>query len=621
MRPTAAAHLSSRTLRAGIAALCLLAVAGVTAWFVRHPQHGDEPPPAPDDGAAGARRYADALGTAQKALADGKAEQAVAALEGCEPSRRGWEWYALQRLSRGMPPAVELGSSEGGPLVTYLASGGGRVAFLLGAGTETARLRVHDLRTGRLLLELPPVGEAGPGKDFRLHGLSPDGRQVALGTPTQVFTHNVPVQMIDPFPRRYDPLGLPGMADRSRPLVVVGVRPVQEVVSGSFINFDVLTREVLAEEKAGMAAVAFSPDGRRFARANEVGGVQVSGGEPGLALTANGQKAVTALAFSPDGAFLAAGCNDGSYLVWELSTKKVVAGPFELKVGGVGVRVQIKDRQVCVTELVKGGAAEAHGGIRVNDIIEAAANPEGEMVPLEGAALEEFTKIGRGQPGEKVRLRVKPVAGGEARTVEITRAVLPNLGVGRLAFSPDGKQLAAVVNGSVAVRAWASGRQTALIHGVGWPATWTPDGRLLLARTGQVIVVETENGRELCALPGLADTITGLACLDNGKLAVVGHSGKSLTCRVLDTTGSPDDRPAAAGEAAQPRPDVEEALADLTAVIDAGKALPKTERARLLYQRGLLRAEKGDYAAAKRDLDAAFALDESLRKASRRGMD
>jgi hypothetical protein len=592
-----------------MAVLCLAIVAGVTVWFFNTPWRRNEPAPSPtpDPGgeAAKARRYPEALARAQKALADGKVEEAVAALENCEPGRRGWEWYALHRLSRGTPAAVELGSDAPGPMVTYLAAEGGRVAFLLGAGTEQARFRVHDLRTGGPVLELPPTGEAGPGKEFRLHGLSADGRQLALGTPQQVFTRQVPVKVFDRF----------GQA------VVIGMRQVQEVVSGSFINFDVLTREVLKEEKVGTAAVAFSPDGRRFAHGNEGGGVQVSGGEQGLDLTFVGQKTVTGLAFSPDSAFLAAGCNDGSYLVWELSTKKVVAGFFDLKVGGVGVAVQLKDRQVCVVQLVQGGAAEAQGGIRVNDIIEAVTNPEGEMVPLEGAALEEFTKIGRGQPGEKVRLRVKPVAGGEARSVEITRAVLPNLGVGRLAFSPDGKQLAAVGNGSVAVRDWASGRQTALIHGVGWPATWTPDGRLLLARAGKVIVVETENGRELCALPGLADTITGLACLDDGKLVVVGHSGKSLTCRVLDTTGAPDDRPMAAGEATRPRPDVEEALADLTAVIEAGNALPKTERARLLYQRGLLLTEKADYAAAKRDLDAAFHLDPALKKESLRGKD
>jgi hypothetical protein len=206
-------------------------------------------------------------------------------------------------------------------------------------------------------------------------------------------------------------------------------------------------------------------------------------------------------------------------------------------------------------------------------------------------------------------VRLKLRRGNEEKEVEIVRTALSVAPIARLAFSPDGRQLAVNALGSITV--WEPGQGSAgpLIHGLGWAMAFTPDGRLLAGRDGVVVVFDPPTGREVCQLPGLGGAILDLACAHDGRLAVLSQSGHDLRCHLLDVTALDDTPPRADGPGADRR----QVIRDLTAAIESGKEKDAHALARLYHERGLLLAEEGDVAAAKRDLDRAVELDPAFK--------
>jgi WD40 repeat protein len=67
-------------------------------------------------------------------------------------------------------------------------------------------------------------------------------------------------------------------------------------------------------------AVAFSPDGKRLASADEGGGVKVWDAQTGqelLTLEGHAQQSGNGMAFSPNGHWLASGGEDGTVKIWD----------------------------------------------------------------------------------------------------------------------------------------------------------------------------------------------------------------------------------------------------------------------------------------------------------------
>lgn len=79
-----------------------------------------------------------------------------------------------------------------------------------------------------------------------------------------------------------------------------------------------------------------------------------------------------------------------------------------LKLEGIGAALQSDDGYTIVKNIVKGGAAEADGRLKVEDKIVAVANGTGEFVDVIEMKLTKVVDMIRGKAGTKVRLKVLP---------------------------------------------------------------------------------------------------------------------------------------------------------------------------------------------------------------------
>jgi WD40 repeat protein len=546
--------------------------------------------------------YRQALAEAHTALAAGQRDRAAERLDGCDPAQRRWEWYILRRLCVEAPAALTLASTDA-TTQGVLSRDGRRAAFLYNPSAKGTSLHVFDTADGRQVMEVPQ--QPGADGDLLFDGLflSPDGRRLALCAADRTATHQERV----PGVFRVQPLPGWDLMGRRRVDISPATREVHETMLGGSFSLDILTREMLeTHDKGGVTAAAFSPDGRLRAR-GAGNALSLIEGKHESALSGLPSGQLTRLAFSPDSTRLAAGFSEAGVVVWDVKTLKPLGPPMRVELGGIGVQVEAKDGALLVKDVLSGQAAAKEGTIKAGDRILAVSGPDAKMVSMEAAPLLEFMHLGRGRVGTQVVVTVRQ--GDQEKAATLVRGPLNSVPVLGLAFSPDGRRLAADVSGSVAV--WDLERKglEAVVHGVGWAMAFTPDGRLLVDRGGTLIGLDAD-GDEVCVVPGLGHVIVDMACLHDGRLGVLARAGRDLKYHLLSAAALDENPP----RRAAPGGDRRQAIRDLTALIEGGKEKDAKALARLHHQRGLLLAEEGDFAAAKRDLDTALKLDQNLEK-------
>ena len=97
----------------------------------------------------------------------------------------------------------------------------------------------------------------------------------------------------------------------------------------------------------------------------------------------------------------------------------------KLELKGIGATLRPDDGTTVVETLVPGGAAELDGRIKIGDQIVAVAQDDGSSpVETQDMKLKDVVKMIRGTPGTRVKLHVKPKAGGAIQIYEITRALI-----------------------------------------------------------------------------------------------------------------------------------------------------------------------------------------------------
>jgi WD40 repeat protein/tRNA A-37 threonylcarbamoyl transferase component Bud32 len=269
-------------------------------------------------------------------------------------------------------------------------------------------------------------------------------------------------------------------------------------------------------QRAGFQAVtrgafAFSPDGRRLLANDKDGKVWLidpaTGRSVGRPLGHLGS--VTAVAYSPDGALVAA-AGPAGVKVWDVRSRRERAalkaeGPRALDFSPDGRVLAVGGEKGLVTlwEIQSNAAAalphpEAHGPVRVSAL---AFSRDGRTLAVG------TTTAGIALWDVAARRRTTHLVGPEPRS---------------LAFAPDGKTLASAH--AFGARLWdvGVGKSRTTLPGAARSVAFTPDGQTLaVGRDDQGVELwDVGTGQLRASLPGYSRQVTHVAFLaDGGKLA------------------------------------------------------------------------------------------------------
>jgi WD40 repeat protein len=459
-------------------------------------------------------------------------EQSAELLEAAGPeSLRGWEWRYLHRRANSHLARFALGQEP--TQVRYLPDGE-RVIALCGTAC-----RVWDGHTVRPLGAAPPLPEGVTASTF----LSPDGSRWAavVERSLRVYEAATGRQLIE-FNRTYD-AGAGGCfsPDNSRLAVATD--------ENSALIYDLATRTVvrtLALPEERLVKMAFSADGRLLAGGGATGSAyvwDVTTDRPPVSLGGNGDS-VSALAFRPDGGVLA------------------VANQWNrLKLFNTGDGKELREMRgqwygVNALDFSPDGQRLATACEDLTVRVWAAATGD-ELLTIRGHT-EDVSCLHFSQDASRL------VTADRAGVVSVWTLISPQEhwalkgrsgnGVDYVAFSPDGRRLAAGELGGT-VRIWEpeTGRlllDLGLSQGVLSGLAFSPDGSTLATathvpdRSPGVVLWDVNTGRRLRSLvPGDAQpgvTLFGLAFSPDGRRLALGGSDKVI--RIIDLRGQEADR-------------------------------------------------------------------------------
>jgi RNA polymerase sigma factor (sigma-70 family) len=332
------------------------------------------------------------------------------------------------------------------------------------------------------------------------------------------------------------------------PIGAVALSPDGRVLAGrggpggSLRLWEVATGKLLAEgkgEPAGVACLAFSPDGKRVASGGSDNQLRLWDAASGRALWArpSATGCVSAVAFSPDGKTLAA-VEDRAVSLWDADTGQREPRRWAQERPLLsGVAFSPDGRTLAVAS---GQPPDARGRDCVVCLLDVATFQEVRQLAPEKQGVVNAIQSVAIAPGGKVLATGN--GSGEVRLwdmgtgKELRRCQGGRCFAGALGFSADGKMLAAV--DGVLVRLWdtASGKERAPVEGghrrgVSTVA-FTPDGRTLISSGWDGSV------REWDAATGEQRRLIWPAGGDSGECALVGAASAvapdSKTLALLD---------------------------------------------------------------------------------------
>jgi WD40 repeat protein len=382
-------------------------------------------------------RRRDYIGCVNLALSEclnNNVARALDLLAGCPKDLRGWEWdYAWRQCHLELRTFRESGQTLNG---VAFSPDGTRVASVTGAydwaQPAEGDLVVRDVVTGREIF-----ARRHDASGFRGVAFSPDGRWIATGNASDLVIWNAATgeeefRLHDLTNCAYPVLSLAFSPDSRR--IIAGYGEFKRAQGVGHAKLWDLTSRTFIEripDRATVYSVAFSHDGRKAALASD-GLVEVCDVEaPTRSIRAlRGHTGyVHAVAFSPDGLYLASGGLDRALRLWDCVTGNEIRTFFghEGVIRGLAFRPDgrwlisaSEDKSLKLWEVASGRPlADFHGHTGFASCV--AFGPDGQLL----------------------------ASGGEDHTVKVWLATSsPHLTftghsgfVAGLAFSPDGRRI------------------------------------------------------------------------------------------------------------------------------------------------------------------------------------
>jgi WD40 repeat protein/serine/threonine protein kinase len=151
---------------------------------------------------------------------------------------------------------------------------------------------------------------------------------------------------------------------------------------------------------------------------------------------------IRAIHVAEDGQTIATAAEDGTIRTWNLEAGRPESVVRFLP-GVIGMVLKADPQGIITIASVQEGLPAARSGeIRQGDQLVSVAHEDREAVSVQGLPVPKVLDLLRGPPGSGVTLRTVRPSTGEARTVALRRAELPQRWGHHVRFSPDGRWLA-----------------------------------------------------------------------------------------------------------------------------------------------------------------------------------
>jgi len=252
-------------------------------------------------------------------------------------------------------------------------------------------------------------------------------------------------------------------------------------------------------------------------------------------LTGHNQR-VTSVAFCPDGRLLASGSRDVTVRLWEVATGRevrsmsghgagndvtgVAFSPDGLRLASVSMTRGVSGPRIIIWDVATGRQVLAVARFLAGDVLCVAFSPDGQLLAagLDGAG----TIIVGARSGQEIWSSQHPKPGA-APPFEVSTIVHA------VAFSPDGRLVAAAATAGSALFEVASGRAWRLLPGSVGSVTFSPDGRLLAGGgDGRVTLWEVASGRQVRVFTDIVGGVRSVAFSPEGQLLAAGSTNGTI---------------------------------------------------------------------------------------------
>ena len=331
-----------------------------------------------------------------------------------------------------------------------------------------------------------------------------------------------------------DTKGKVGKVGRFPTSVVFGPDGKTLITTSSYGGLFKLWTESIGARKATLfwelqdaRSVAFSPDGKTLASGSQDGKVQlwdVTTGKHKATFTGH-FTGITSVAFSPDGKTLASGSDDFTVRLWDVTTgkHKATLGPQSSSVthvafspDGKTLASASRDGTVRLLEADTGKHKATLTGHPFGPELIAAFSPDGETLTTIGS--DGTVRLWDTNPQKLKALIAEGPSDGTVRLWDADPDTNPqklielflkgpdvdDIGVGSVAFSPDGETLAIAKEREVQLWDVAAREPQASFTGHVKCVAFSPDGETLASasRDGTVWLLEADTGKHKAMLTG-----------------------------------------------------------------------------------------------------------------------